>query len=58
MTREPTQQTANGKSRPISESRVERGGLNYNPSASLSRPAPPQPYKPSGAEGGSNGAKK
>lgn len=35
-----------GKSRPLPESRVERGGINKNPSAALSRPAPPQPYKP------------
>lgn len=35
-----------GKSRPLPESRVERGGINKNPSAALTRPAPPQPYKP------------
>lgn len=37
----------NGKTnRPLKEGGTERGGVNPNPSASLSRPAPPQPYKP------------
>lgn len=47
MAREPKNSILNSKSRPISESRIERGGINHNPSALLSRPAPPQPYKPS-----------
>lgn len=38
--------TGNGQVRPISEGVTNRGGVNTNPSASLSRPAPPQPYKP------------
>lgn len=42
---------SNGKSRPITESRVERGGINKNPSAMLTRPAPPQPYKPAPSSG-------
>jgi hypothetical protein len=34
------------KNQPITEGAEKRGGLNTNPSAALSRPAPPQPYKP------------
>jgi hypothetical protein len=33
-------------SRPISEGKENRGGINVNPSDNLSRPAPPQPYNP------------
>ena len=50
MSRNPKTQPSNSNSRPIAESRIERGGINQNPSASLSRPAPPQPYKPSSPE--------
>jgi hypothetical protein len=32
--------------RPISEGKENRGGINVNPSDNLSRPAPPQPYNP------------
>jgi len=31
-------------SRPITEGVTNRGGINTDPSAALSRPAPPQPY--------------
>lgn len=55
MTRDPKSVQSNGKSRPISEGVVNRGGINKNPASSfVSRPAPPQPYKP--ASSGDAGA--
>jgi hypothetical protein len=54
MAREPKPIQSNGKSRPFSEGMVNRGGINTNPSSFLSRPAPPQPYKP--ASSGNTGS--
>ena len=49
MAREAGPMSSSGKSRPIPEGRVERGGINMNPSLMLTRPEPPQPYKPTPA---------
>jgi len=38
--------------RPISGSFEQRGGINTNPSAMLSRPPPPQPYGPAPSKNG------
>lgn len=50
MARDPKSTYTKGVSqptRPISEGVENRGGININPTTSLSRPPPPQPYKPS-----------
>jgi hypothetical protein len=49
MTRDPKLTHLDGISRPnrpILEGVENRGGINTNPTTSLSRPPPPQPYKP------------
>lgn len=53
MPHDPKPTHSNGNARPFSEGAVNRGGINTNPSSLLSRPAPPQPYKP--ASSGSAG---
>ncbi len=47
MARKPMTSTTNDENRPIREGISNRGGINQNPSSMLTRPAPPQPYKPS-----------
>lgn len=57
MARDPKPAQADGERRPISEGIVNRGGINDNPSALLSRPAPPQPYRPADADNAGSSSK-
>ena len=50
MARNTKSVSSNSKSRPITEGLTNRGGVNTNPSAALSRPAQPQPYKATGSK--------
>jgi hypothetical protein len=52
--RKPTRPDNN--SRPFAEAPVNNGGINTNPSSLLSRPAPPQPYRPAATPGNDGAA--
>ena len=50
MSNSPKPAAGSSTSRPITEGITNKGGVNTNPSAALSRPAPPQPYKPQASD--------